>query len=79
MGQPDRALPILAGYLFDSRLYIRIAAGNVVDRIGEQARPILPDIRRALRVSHPDLKQGASFLPWLLEHTLRELGATGAR
>lgn len=73
MGRPEKALPVLADHLADERLFIRIAAANVVDRIGRQARPIIPDIQHALSLSYPDLKQGSEFLAWLLEHTLREL------
>ena len=73
LGTPEPALPVLAAYLQDERLFIRVAAANVVDRIGEQARPILPEIQAALERPWPGLKQGANFLPWLLQHTLNQL------
>ncbi len=72
LGTPEPALPVLATYLQDERLFIRVAAANVIDRIGDQARPILPEIQAALERSWPDLKQGANFLPWLLQHTLNQ-------
>ena len=73
LGDPVAALPILAGYLEDDRLFIRVAAANVVDRIGEQARPIKAEIQQALQRAWPEMNQGADFLPWLLQHTLREM------
>ena len=50
-----------------------MAAANEVDRIGEQARPILPEIQATLERPWPNLKQGANFLPWLLQRTLNQL------
>lgn len=72
-GVPESALPVLATYLRDERLYIRVAAANVVDRIGDQARPILPEIQAALKHPWPNINQGANFLPWLLQHSLNQL------
>jgi HEAT repeat protein len=79
MGREQAALPVLASYLTDKRLLVRVAAANVVDRIGARARPIVPDIQNALSIQYPDLKQGASWLPWLLQHTLRSLNAPAQR
>ena len=73
IGHEDAALPVLASYLTDKRLFLRVAAANVVDRIGPKARPIIRRIKAALKVNCPGLKQGKDFLPWLLEHALRNL------
>jgi N-sulfoglucosamine sulfohydrolase len=77
MNKPEPALPVLASFLKDERLYIRVAAANVVDRIGEQARPIQAEILQALHRPWPEINQGANFLPWLLQHTLRKMDTAG--
>jgi len=47
LGRHDEALPVLIDALQHPTAFIRLRAMNVLDRIGEQARPALPHIRKA--------------------------------
>ncbi len=47
LGRHDEALPVLIEGLQHPTAFIRLRAMNVLDRIGEKARPALPQIRQA--------------------------------
>lgn len=71
LGRPDGALPVLEKYLDDKRTVVRLAAANVADRIGEQARPLLATMRRvAGRKEKDDI---AMMVEWALQAALRKL------
>jgi len=47
LGQTDAALPVLERWMQDAtNPSFALQAANVLDRLGEQARPLLPAIRR---------------------------------
>lgn len=68
LSQPGPALPVLAASLTAERRGERIEAATVLDEIGEQARPLLSEIRTAFEAK-PD-----EYVTRLTEHTLRQLG-----
>ena len=47
LGRHDEALPILVAGLQHDSPYIRLRAMNVLDRLGEKARPVLPQMKAA--------------------------------
>ncbi len=47
LGKHDKALPVLIKGLQHETPFIRLRAINVLDRIGDRARPALPQIRKA--------------------------------
>ena len=47
LGRTDDALPVLIAGLEHPTAFVRLRAINVLDRLGEQARPALPTIERA--------------------------------
>lgn len=54
LGQPDAALPVLERWAQDTDAPAFILhAGNVLDRLGEIARPSLPAMKRALALAKP--------------------------
>ena len=75
LGRPARSLPILAGYLRDERWPVRVFAANVIDRIGEQARPLVSEMKAAHSAPLPAPRYAEVYVPWLLAHALRELDA----
>lgn len=71
LGQPGLARPVLERFLNDDRPVVRLAAANVVDRIGEQARPLIDTIRRiAGQKQKGDLPM---MVEWALQSALRKL------
>jgi len=72
MNHERDALPVLAKLIEHEDLWVRILADNVVDRIGEQARPILDQMHNAIEKEYPDVKRNNLFV-WLLEHAIRNL------
>lgn len=81
-GQPDSALPVITRYLHAESQYVAIAAGNVADRIGEQARPIRAVMQEVIKTSAAKSADRGNlstryflFVDWLLSHALRELDA----
>ena len=49
VGQPDDVLPVLRQALRHDNEWVRLAAINVLDRMGDKARPALEDFRKALK------------------------------
>jgi HEAT repeat protein len=47
LGQVDAAMPVLVNGLQDPTPYVRLRAMNALDRLGEEARSVLPAIRAA--------------------------------
>lgn len=74
-GQPAPALPVIARFIQDDRELVALAAANVADRIGEQARPIADVLRRESKVSTRKPGQFFELVDWVLAHALRELDA----
>ncbi len=71
LGQPGPARPVLERHLNDDRPVVRLAAANVVDRIGEQARPLIDTIRRiAGQKQKGDIPM---MVEWALQSALRKL------
>ena len=73
LGRCGNGLPVLARFLRDRRWPVRVRAANVIDRIDEQARPLLPEIRQALANPLPAPRYAETYVPWLLKRALREL------
>lgn len=74
LGKETAALPVLARHMQDERQLVRIAAGNVVNRIGEKARPLLDIIRTQSRASKLGEGRFLLMVDWLMADTLRNLG-----
>jgi hypothetical protein len=74
LGESAGALPVLFRYLQEDRQLVCIAAGNVVNRIGETVRPLLDVIRTQSKASK--LREGRFLLivDWLMANALRNLG-----
>ena len=74
MGKADAALPVLERCLKNSKApWFGLQAANVFDRLGEQARPVLPALREMLqRVANEDGNQNP------LQYQRRILGRTVA-
>jgi uncharacterized sulfatase len=66
----DGALPVLTDALSRESQWIRLQAANVLDRIGEKARPAIDAIERAAEDPNPE----NMFVRWVLGHTRRQLG-----
>jgi hypothetical protein len=73
LGKPSEALPVLERWVanLDKTPYIALQAANVLDRMGETARPSLPVLKEAMgRVG--DTSEPTSpgkLLQWILKHT----------
>ncbi len=80
LGQPGPGLPVLERSLSSEAPVVRLAAANVIDRIDEEARPILPAIRRAAAEQRGPESPANLFLmvQWTLARALRELDAAQA-
>lgn len=79
-GEPSAALPFLSRWLDDDRPLVQLAAANVLDRIDEQARPIINQMRR-LAAADPGPFSGANLflmVQWLVVRALDELDAMPA-
>lgn len=53
LGEKDLAVPVLTRTLQADTPYVRLRAINVVDRMGAEARPLLPAVRRAAMPGSP--------------------------
>jgi hypothetical protein len=75
IGKPDLALPVLERWLKDDHAgWFGLQAANVLDRIGRDAKPILPSMREAL--NRPPDKDPAGPLQYqarILEHIVSVL------
>lgn len=65
-GQPELALPMLRAELKSDNEYLRLAALNVLDRMGDKARPALADFRTAL-------KDANQYVVRVAEHAVQTL------
>ena len=71
LGKDDKALPVLIKGLQDKTPFIRLRAINVLDRIGDRARPALPQIRKAkMKAIFP-----ADYLNRMVQYVPRRLSA----
>jgi hypothetical protein len=78
LGHPAAALPVLEAALADAASpWTALQAGNVLDRIGEAARPALPGLRRAAAAvaDAPD-NAGTGYQRRLLDHAIGVLDGT---
>lgn len=76
-GESSAALPFLVRWLDDARAVVQLAAANVLDRIDEQARPVVPAMRRVAAVDPGKISGANVFLmvQWVLQRALEELDA----
>ncbi|HUT90920.1 MAG TPA: neutral/alkaline non-lysosomal ceramidase N-terminal domain-containing protein [Thermoguttaceae bacterium] len=65
----ETALPVLTDTLTHESSWIRLQAANVLDRVGEKARPAVDAIGKAAE----DPGQENMFVRWVLAHTLKQL------
>ena len=64
------ALPALTEALSHDSFWVRLQAANVLDRVGEKARPAIGAIKEAVK----DQGRENLFVRWVLDRTLRQLG-----
>jgi arylsulfatase A-like enzyme len=78
LGHPAAALPVLEAALADAASpWTALQAGNVLDRIGEAARPALPGLRRAAAaVANAPDNAGTGYQRRLLDHAIGVLDGT---
>jgi uncharacterized sulfatase len=67
----ELALPVLVQALSHQSRWVGLQAANVLDRIGDKARPAVGAMKKAVQ----DPSQENLFIRWVLDHTLRQLGA----
>lgn len=72
LGRAEDALPVLLSALSGDEEWARLAAANVLDRIGPKAAPAVDAMRRAAADEGP----GNRYVRWVLLHALRELEKT---
>jgi uncharacterized sulfatase len=75
MGQPDEALPVLVHVLENGAQWERLQAAIVLDEIDEQARPVIPALRRALK-PRPDLYAKGKYVVRVINRALNQLENT---
>jgi arylsulfatase A-like enzyme len=63
------ALPELTAALLHESFWVRLQAANVLDRVGEKARPALDAMKKAVE----DQGRENLFVRWVLDHTLARL------
>lgn len=66
LDQHADALPVLIEGLKHDNEWVRLAAVNVLDRLGDKARPALPQIKAAVKDSNP-------YVVRVVHHALKEL------
>jgi N-sulfoglucosamine sulfohydrolase len=89
LNSPENALPVLAKWMNDERLWLALYAARTIQEAGKQALPLAPEIQKTLaglsvepgnKKSHAGstrvYRDGnfASFTGWALEGTLQEMG-----
>ena len=67
--QADAALPELTAALSHQSYWVRLQAANVLDRVGDKARPALDAMKKAVE----DQGRENLFVRWVLDHTLARL------
>ena len=67
--QATPALPKLTAALSHESFWVRLQAANVLDRIGEKARPAISEMKKAVE----DKGRENLFVRWVLDHTLARL------
>ncbi|NOX56371.1 MAG: hypothetical protein GXP27_18385 [Planctomycetes bacterium] len=70
-GRVDLGLPALVDQLEHGELWVRVAAADAIDYLGEAARPAIPALRRAVA----DTSRENRYIRRVLSHTLRVCGA----
>jgi len=69
LGYGDVALPALAAGLHDERPWVVLYAARTLQNIGEEARPLVPEMSKALDAGEGGLYE--MFIRWALEGALR--------
>ncbi len=72
IGYENDALSTLVQLLEHDEHWVRVYAANILDRMGERARPALEQMRKALKKEYPDVKR-INLFHWPLEHAIRNL------
>jgi arylsulfatase A-like enzyme len=75
-GKADHALPVLERWLQDANSPpCALQAANVLDRLGEAARPALPTLKRVLAAppTGKDTRQMVGYVQRILEHSIAVL------
>jgi hypothetical protein len=90
LGASKEALPVLAKWMNDERLWLALYAARTIQEAGKEALPLVPEIKKTLeklavepgnRKPHPGSNyiyhdgNFASFTGWALEGALQEMGA----
>ncbi|HID24429.1 MAG TPA: sulfatase, partial [Planctomycetaceae bacterium] len=70
VGRVDWGLPVLVDQLEHGQLWVRVAAADAIDYLGENARPALAALRRAVA----DTSRENRYIRRVLRHTLRVCG-----
>ena len=81
-GNSERAVRALGQLILDDRPWVALQAARTVQLIGEDARPLIPDMYKVLEKNLGDPNAGirykdfnyAAFTSWALEWALQELG-----
>lgn len=69
IGHPEIGLPTLSQLLSHQQWAVRLAAANVIDYLGEAARPAVPEMLKVLK--RPEKTE--RNIQWVVAHTLRQL------
>ncbi len=72
MDRPKRALPVLVAILDEGSQWARVQASNVLDEMGDQALPVVDDMKRNLE-PRDDLVQRGKYTVRALNRALNEL------
>lgn len=67
IGEVGRALPVLEAALRMDDVFVRLAALNAAERLGPEARPLLPAIRAA-KITAPAQKDTADYVARMVEY-----------
>lgn len=71
LGKLDLAMPVLERRIQTTGTpAFALQAANVLDRLGEAARPSLPAIKKALAAARKEKSQGENYLVRILAHVV---------
>lgn len=81
-GKSGKAVPVLGKWVQDERSWLALQAARNILLIGNDAKPLIPEIRKVLakNLAEPESKRKykdanfASFTSWSLEWALQEMG-----
>lgn len=78
MGLEEKALPVLTKELKDGAQWTRLSAAIVLGEIGEQARPVIPALKEAMK-PRKELYAGGKYVVRVVNRTLNVLLGTNNR